>query len=299
MALTTKAKIAAATAAAVLFIGGGVVVVNLRAPAHPSVGLSADLAEDYELREGENVRLLRPPFPAKRDELLKSHLDPRMVRGMQRWDCVFDWHAGPEGRELRWRAGTLPRSERERHAWVAQNVLGLQWYNLGEHGALTVPAGDWIVRADRTIEQKLEGYAKVLERSSGRAVTFDKRQVRRNCIVWGGGPAADTTDRATQQTLILTTASPPFDELTTSLAVEHTTSFQSWCARAGLPFIDETENSKISGTLFSVMPDAVLKRGDPHLRSKLDRVLRNLEQQIGGTFTVVPREVEVWTPVVR
>jgi len=296
MALTTKAKIAVAAAAAILLVGGGVAVVNFRTPAHPSVRLSADLAEDYELREGENIRFLRPPFPAKRDELLKSHVNHSgLVKGLERWDCVFDWYDG----ELRWRAGSQLGSERERLNWIAENVLGLEWYNLGDHGPLPVFAGDWVVRADLTLEQKVEGYAQALEHASGQEVSFERTQVRRDCIVRRAEPVSSISEQADPLALLLTTSSPPFSEDMPSTAVGHTISFQTWCARAGLPFIDETTNPLMPGAMYAIMPDADLKRGDPKLRTKLNRVLRNLEYQTGGTFEVESRAVEVWTPVVQ
>lgn len=302
MAISTQAKLAVAATAVALLIGGGVAVVKLRTPDPITLMAEALLEQDYGLSVSEDVRLLQTPYPEQRNTLLSNYVSSA---DMNDWVVAFEWQQGAgESDELRFKASTMfPNSRAGHHIyknWIAENVLGLPWYSLGDHESLSLPMGDWIFRADLTPEQKKKGYASVLARRSGATVQLVRSEVRRDCVVWRGRPEAPVPTAPDETpAVLLTAAAPPFAPNARSQATEHSTSPESWFARIGFPFLDETDQSVSPGVMFSTMPDVgEIVPNDPRLRTKLAHVLQNLELQlVGGTFTVESRSFEVWTPV--
>ena len=291
--LNTKSVGVAAVAVAVL-LGGGLAVVRFGDAPQPPVELSRELGGGYALAEGETVRLVRPPFPAERTALVRSFDAEGMFRGIEGWNCAFAWRDSANESALRLLAGGMPQSDREHRVWFAENVLGVEWYELALNERVRIPAGDWILRADAAVEERLDGLAHVLSGATGRPFTFAPKTARRLCIVYDEAPDAAPQD---SPTLILTSAGAPLSADASTQATRHTTSFQGWCAAAGLPFIDDKVSSTVSRAMFAILPDAELREGDANLMPRVRRVLENLESQTEGSFRLERREIRAWTPV--
>ncbi len=306
MALSTKTKIAAAAVVVVTLTGGSIGVVKLRGTDDPVTQSSRALAQqNYGLSADETVRLLPAPFPPERNELLSNFAHSRDLND---WFAVFEWHAeARSGEQLRFKAASLtPRDSASGHNgyrnWIAENVLDMPWYSLGDHRGLRIPHGDWVIRGDLTPEQRRAGYAEALSVASGRQVTLIKSKVRRDCVVWRGRPVPPPPSNADAGSIIVLTAgNPPGGPDAHTQANGWTTSLGSWLANVELPLILQIDGPEPALVSYALMPDlSQIKPSDPQRRVKVSRVLRHVEQQMpGGTFSIEPRELEVWTPVAQ
>jgi RNA polymerase sigma factor (sigma-70 family) len=191
--LKTKAAILAA-AGVIVVAGGTAAVVKFTRPDEtivvrhdgPTTGSSKPLwkqrfDEVYALAEGQEVKLVAPPFIPERLKFGKFKVPPPEpgVHLTLQWDGVT---CTPWGTGLG--PGTL--------ASGTNNVGLRQWEYEDPCELLSVPMpGDWVFRKGSTREQKLDSIAQVASQKLGRTLRFEKSCGPREVIVLR--PGAGTT----------------------------------------------------------------------------------------------------------
>jgi hypothetical protein len=140
----------------------------------------------YSLADGEVLRWVRPPFiPERQYHMQERPLDSKASPGSRpqslslsfRWDGAL--HASDGGAQECTLASVLRDLGRER---------GLRRYEMGGPIPLLQLrlTGDWIVRANTSMEQRVSALERVLERELERSIRCVRKSVEREVIVVRG-----------------------------------------------------------------------------------------------------------------
>jgi hypothetical protein len=142
----------------------------------------------YGLADGQTIKLVRPPYVAERRAFMKAM--PK-IGGLspEEHQMTLEW----DGRQATWFSMGGGRGSL---GWFLQTGARLRPYELEDWGgkyALAVH-GDWVVRKGASVQEKLDGVARLLSDELGHAVRFERRRVPREAVVVRGTYAYQTLD---------------------------------------------------------------------------------------------------------
>jgi hypothetical protein len=145
----------------------------------------------YKLREDEVLKHIPTPFISERlDYYRQKH--PHQAKAMPNEPDYFDFHWRNEKLE-NWGSGF---GSPHTLAGVLNSVLQVSRAEIvGDDELLgTKLPGDWIVRTDSEIEQKLDALVTIMQKATQKQIQFAREQVDRNVIVVSGTFTAETRD---------------------------------------------------------------------------------------------------------
>ncbi|OHB66270.1 MAG: hypothetical protein A2Y76_10710 [Planctomycetes bacterium RBG_13_60_9] len=265
----------------------------------PPVGWRSRFDAVYSLADGEILRWVRTPFiPERRyyTRELPYYTDMSKDKRPQPLYLGFHWD------------GTL-------HYWTlatSEGVLGSVFAECGlERYERSGPAdlvelrlgGDWIVRTNTSIEQRLSALEEILERELGRRIRFQRRSVEREVIVVRGQyerrPLAGHAN--TEPVYLFAEATPDQSGLRRRESI--TQMFQKVASRFNRPIILETQGLDEVFVEYQTCLSYdtwVARKLDPkdpfpiHGGEALDPVLANLTKQTSLKFARETRPFNTW-----
>ena len=158
--------------------------------------------------------------------------------------------------------------------------------------------GDWIIRKDATMEQKLKALEEILAKELGRKIRFEKRYVEKKAIVATGSFKYSRLPIAQDDRWILMFTGDFVDEEgggggTVDSVHEFLDAIGD---RVDVPIIDETEPPNDVKIPYRHYHSSYLSRvEDPDEKSeKLVELLENITLQTNIHFVIETRPVEKW-----
>jgi len=144
----------------------------------------ADLARDYALKDGEVIRIIRPPFSKARSRVVQLNYGVT-ADDADKVHCVcFTWKDGIA------RPGAWYKQDISLES-TSGAVTGLSWSQFDGDAlrAFAWPGlhGDLVVRADVTPDQKLKAFISLIEQETNTRVEVTYIKMKRTCIVLHGG----------------------------------------------------------------------------------------------------------------
>lgn len=261
----------------------------------------------YRLRDGEDLRVIRPPFPPEREDY--AHWSTRNTFGEPRavLNMFFLQRSseGPNGAWGSWIDG--PTYPEQLLAWA----VDLRWWEIGDMGAMNWSPGsiDVVVRDGAGRERKIAALAEVIRRDTGRNIVFVKRTVTRTCVVVRGKTKSDVPKVQTIfPRAVLATERPTDAEIAEWTKLQRVPGGHAGYSLPvesrflGAPVMFEADaKGEVDSNFHYVLvaPGLDLKPEDPQFRQKLGRAVEYLRQQLGGDWTIEDRAVEVWSAEVR
>jgi RNA polymerase sigma factor (sigma-70 family) len=236
--------------------------------------------EVYGLADGQIVKRIAPPFIAERRAFLKGQ---PTIGGIpiEQHVLTLEWDGQAKWISISGSPGSL--------AEFLQMGVRLKAYELDEWGGKysTPIPGDWVVRKDATVEEKLRGLEQVLA-ELGHPVHFEKRRVPREVVVVRGKYAYRTLDDSP--------VTPGFEIVDVmgkekrperELAITDRT-MKAFCQNLEIGLLRQVIDETGQG-------DEKIAWRDHHPGSEeIDLVLQKLAWQTALTFTREKRETEVW-----
>lgn len=255
------------------------------------------LAQVYRLKEGEDLRQVKPPFPGERHQFADTEFP--YARGSNNLSSLgFSWN----GKEM---ACTYMQYPTPTLRDVVASGLHVPWYSIEKLDSVKWEPGDgdWIVREPLTIDQRLAALAKIVSTQTGKPLVFQHRVERMACIVLRGETRPAPKNGRGFAVVAVTLEPLAESELKQWIADKrpedstHQFDFQGAAKSLRAPFF--TERPVRVGDMFYISADARLDRAAPDYRLKLAQVLDNITAQVGGEWTIEDRDIDVWEPVMK
>lgn len=247
----------------------------------------------YRLEDGEDVRLIPPPFIPERLEYYRTD-DPTQAEAIP---------SGPDYFQFRW-DGKLRRSGcgfGYDDGLTLVNIVGILGVNNfefeGERGLLDLRLqGDWIYRLNSTVENRMKALESIVRDGTGRAVHFERRPVEREVVVVRGSYEFHSETEARRPTAINIYADTLDAESGAGGGSGTVSEFLEWAGECILlPVIDETGSPKPDHVEWANNRSSRLVEIPEGERSqKADMVLANLAKQTSLTYTRERRTIDVW-----
>jgi len=185
---------------------------------------------------------------------------------------------------------------------VLNNPLRLNSYDFeGPADILSLDmAGDWVVRADADMNDKLVALARLVKEEHGRTVRFEKRDVPREVLVAGGKwnfqPLKGTYN---DKWVHLFTEKQDADEGAGGGSGELDKFLQMLGDRTGSRVVDEVQGERPKMITWGHHRDSRLSNvpAGPERLEKLMKLLGNVSKQTGLTLEPARRNVPVWVLV--
>jgi hypothetical protein len=164
---------------------------------HHAYGEDSDWKEEfnktYRLEEKEVLKRIAPPFIPERLDYYQHEFSSQ-AKKIEKPPTYF---------KFKWRGEKLLNDgygfigkKGLNLSNVLRSVLKLSYSEFeGDRSLLDIELpGDWIIREDATIEQKLQALADILQQATGKTIAFTQQQLERNVIVVTGNYTAETRD---------------------------------------------------------------------------------------------------------
>jgi hypothetical protein len=256
----------------------------------------ATLERTYRLEDGQVLRRIAPPHIPERLVYYRAE-HAGQAQAIPEPPDSFVFHVQPDGTFHNWgmtfAGGKLPLDH------VLSHVLELQSYEFeGSKALLSIDVeGDYVVRPDAPVEQKLAALTRIVKEASGRLVSFQKREIERDVVVAKGKyafkpPAAAPNERA----VVMYVGDYDRNSGGGGGSGDLPGFLKTLGTRVKVPVIDETEGSKPPEFQWRHQSSAYLEREQPGPAKdrKLRVLLDNIENQTGLKFETARRMVPVW-----
>jgi hypothetical protein len=295
----TKLKITVAT------IGAGVLCVAAVAPlvlkTHPPsdgpAGWRQRFEAAYRLNDGEVLKHIAPPFIPERAEYYHRE-EALSTQAKYAPEPPAAFMFGQDGPSLHYTQATFGAAVM-RLLDVTRDLFGIGRQNLEGPEELQDLAlnGDWTVRAGTDRAQLLRALEAIIQRETGRSIKIEPRQVERTVLVARGGllPAFRAQQGNGRQSQIDIYAEQK-NAKEVSQGGGTARQFLDWIGDAlNLRVVNEispeTQSVRLNWRIYS---DAEEWHMGDRRDELLGKVLDNITQQTGITFTPETRMVEVW-----
>jgi hypothetical protein len=251
--------------------------------------------EIYRLDDGQILRRIAPPFIPERAEYYR-HKHSHQASAISEPPDFFTFHW--DGALVNWGLG-FTGGERPLDAVLRHNLsMGRDTFEGPEELLEIDVQGDWIVRKDSSVEQRLEALEKILEDETGREIRFVKRRVEREVIVAGGRYRFRGLPGKGRHGVVYM-YSDIFDPDSGGGGgtAESVSEFLAALAnRVGVPVIDRTESSGNNKIVYDHHRSSRLDRVTDELdrAKKLEMLLANLTKQTDLQFKISTEPVEIW-----
>jgi len=246
----------------------------------------------YSLKDGENIRYIPPPYISERatyyrtEETNQAKYEPRGP------DYFIFNQAGNDLRRNSMAFGDTQHSLRE----ILDEPLGFWRYEFSDSDQLLNInlAGDWTIREGANREVLLAALEPVILKATGRRIHFEKRMVERDVIVAHG--TAKTLDWTTKVQIFAEKSKVRgggmgFGTLQQLLGLVG--------EQLDIYMVNEAQTSEPEqpGTAsfdWAYYPDSNFSKMGNRRDELTDKVLKNVSEQTGLTFTREKRLVNVW-----
>ncbi|MBN1818729.1 MAG: LysM peptidoglycan-binding domain-containing protein [Sedimentisphaerales bacterium] len=247
----------------------------------------------YRLEENQILKRIAPPFIPEREMYYRIE-DQDQYQLIHEPPARFVFHWDREGRKP-W--GCTFSAEDPDLRSVCTHVLDMNSYEFEGADAILKASvtGDWILRIEAPMEDRLNALAEILHNQLDMDITFEKRQVRRQAIVVAGTYRFRPTKN--QRRIIL--FSDPY-EPDSGGGGGHADSvaelIQAIGDRVGIPVIDKTQPSGEISIGYDHQHSAYLTRiKDPDQKArKLKLLLQNTADQTNLSFSIESLPVDIW-----
>ena len=287
----TKIKTAVVTAAAVLLAAASVTPYVWHYHFSPNAWRHR-FDTVYRLKDGEVIRYVKAPFISERLTFYRTD-NPDQAKAIPR---------GPDFMVLRQDSNDLggasmgfgfkPNPLRK----ILVNPLGFRLNEIdGDDTVLNLDlAGDWIIRADVGREELLKALEPVILKATGRKIHFTKQSVERDVIVSHG-----TAKDLTWQTPVQIYAEKPNGRGGGQGGGTLQQLLSLMGDQLGLNIVNEAKTAQPEppDTVtfdWKYFPDANYSKMGNRRDELTDKVLKNVADQTGLTFTREKRFVDVW-----
>jgi len=250
----------------------------------------------YRLSEKEVLKRIEPPFiPQRLDYYQQKHSSqaqsiakpPTYFNFQWRNEKLVDFGLGFLGDGALGLSGML------------HNILQMPLYEFeGDKELLEMKLpGDWIVRPDAPVEQKLQAAGDILHEATGKNITFTQQELPRNVIVVTGNYSAETRD-SDGRIIDIHCYSGQKDP--TEGGGGGSGTLEEFMTRlgdlAGSAVAIETPSRPIGTISWRTHRSSYLDREPPGTErdEKINQLLQNVAQQTGLEFKVEERKVPVW-----
>ncbi|MHC4476351.1 MAG: HEAT repeat domain-containing protein, partial [Planctomycetota bacterium] len=251
--------------------------------------------EVYRLDDGQILKRIAPPFIPERAEYYRHEHSGQASAIAEPPDYfTFHWDAAL----VNWGLG-FTGGERPLEAVLKHNLsMGRDAFEGPEELLEIDVQGDWIVRKDSSMEQRLEALEKILEDETGRGIRFIKRRIEREVIVAGGRyrfrglPGKGRNDVVYMYSDIF-----DIDSGGGGGTAKSVSEFLAALAnRVGVPVIDRTESSGDNTIVYDHHRSSYLGKVTDELEraKKLEMLLANLTKQTDLQFKISAEPVEIW-----
>ncbi|MEM6257547.1 MAG: M56 family metallopeptidase [Planctomycetota bacterium] len=267
-----------------------------------------ELASTYRLKEGEDLRVIYPPFAAQRG--VYADAEYPYAKGSDNIKSMGFW----------WDGKKLDNSYMSYASETSEDILAgsslrLPWYQLEHLDRLDWDPGvsDWVARKGMPIEQTLDAFAKVYAEQTGRPIRFEKRTVTRPCVFHDSMKGEKlifppvkprefrkvmlTVDRLSDEELAQWKKKCPDDATHRFSAKRAGQAIDTPILSGVLIWMDE--RTRTSPGVFYIGAGAQrLSHTDAGYREKLKKIVGNMQAQVGGEWRIEDRTFDVWRPVV-
>jgi beta-lactamase regulating signal transducer with metallopeptidase domain len=249
----------------------------------------------YRLEKGQILKRIAPPFMPEREEYYKNKHSLQASAIPEPPDYfTFYWNGGLKNPGLGFTNGKRPLSS------VLRNNLSIgrdKYEGPEELLQIEVP-GDWIVRKDSTVQQRLRALERILKDEIGRDIRFIKRQVKREVIVATGNfefnsPRGTYDDRKFH---FYSDKLDP-DESAGGGTADSVSKLLEVLARlTGIQVIDNTQSAKEIKLPYRHHGSSYLRnlKSNTEVKEKLALLLKNIELQANLKFNIQLRTVQKW-----
>ncbi|MBN2590418.1 MAG: carboxypeptidase regulatory-like domain-containing protein [Sedimentisphaerales bacterium] len=249
----------------------------------------------YFLEDGKVLKRIAPPFIPERKEYYQAEESSQYSHINNPPDYfTFHW----DGKLQKWGYGFVGLK------WTLKNVLNVnirlnknKYEGPEDLLGIEVP-GDWIVRKDATMEQKLKALEEIIANELGRKIRFEKRSIEREAIVATGSFKYTRLPIAQDDRWILMFSGDFVDEEGGGGGTSDTVHefLEAIGDRVNVPVIDETESPHDVKIPYRHYHSAYLSRvEDPNEKSeKLVQLLDNITLQTNLHFVIETRPIEKW-----
>jgi hypothetical protein len=243
----------------------------------------------YQLKDGENIRYIKPPFIPERLTYYRTE-DPSQAKAVPRGpDLLVIQQDGNELERPSMGFGFKPNPLQR----ILDNPLGFWHYEFEAPAALLNLnlAGDWTIRKGVSREELLKALEPVILKATRRKIHFTKQNVERDVIVAHGMIKGDFSHNGQVQIYAenkteTDVAGTRYGGLTNLLGTTG--------ERLNTYVVKDAQTN--DGPFFEIayFPDSdASKMGDRH-EELTGKVLKNVADQTGLTFTHEKRFVDVW-----
>ena len=242
----------------------------------------------YRLEPGEIVRLISPPFVAERRQFIASDWrDSRAIVDGWQMTFYYDEQRGLRRNSFAAHPGTLGSGV------AACSELTRAEVEMPDELKFLEVAGDWIVRRDSTIEQRMKAAEQILCSATGRKIVVKKTARPRRVLVVSGTyaftPLSQAKDQRTIhlycQELIEPNGAGGGSGALTSL-------FERLQNVTGQKIVNQAVVA--GGTKVGWTNHHDLSSAGKDLKMR-DLLLDNIAKQTGLTFSAQTQDVEIWT----
>ncbi len=249
--------------------------------------------EVYRLENGQILKRIAPPFiPERRDYYVNEHSYQASAIPQGPAIMNFSWDGKLKGEGMGF-GGVRDLTE-------PLDLFGLQSYEYEgpeELLSLKLP-GDWIVRTNTTIEERMAALEQLLAEEIDRKISFEKRMVERKVIVASGEFEFHPLSGTHKDTWlhIYSDELDPDERAGGGTAQTITDLLTTLGNQVGIPVIDETNANKEISMPFGHHRSSYLRKvkDEAEKRRKLEMLLENLTKQTELQFAIEHRPVEVW-----
>lgn len=267
------------------------------------------LAETYRLKEGEDLRVIYPPFAEQRG--FYADAEYPYAKGSDNIKSMGFWWDGRalDGSYMSY----VPETSEE---VLTGSVLRLPWYQLEHLDRLDWDPGvsDWVARKGMPIEKALDAFAKVYTEQTGKPLRFEKRAVTRPCVFHDSlkgekviYPPVEqgefrkvmlTIDPLSDEELAKWKKSRP-DEATHRFSAKRTGQVIDAPILSPIHIWMDDRTRTTPGVFYIGVKAQQLSHTDRDYRENLQKIVDNMRAQVGGEWRIEDRTFDIWRPVVE
>jgi hypothetical protein len=244
----------------------------------------------YHLEEGEILKRIPRPFdPARRKYY--EHIRPNANRPPDIF--VFHWDKALK----RWgESFGYPGDLR----LTLSFALGLKSYeyDISDDLLATKLPGDWIIRNERPVAQKLSALAPIVSKALQRPVSFELRNVEREALVVTGPFNLKPLDEESRRPRVYLYTDPNDDRSSGGGGGVDSVAqlIRVIGDRIDIPMVDKTTAREGLGLRYSTLRSSYLRRvtDTNEKRDRIKTLLDNVSTQTGLTFEFKRQKVDIW-----
>ena len=244
----------------------------------------------YRLEKSEILKRIPPPFDPARKKYYENrrpgynHLPDRLVF---HWDSALrHWGEGFGDK------GTLGST--------LSFVIGLKSYeyDISDDLLATKLPGDWIIRHEKPVAQKLSALAPIVSEALQRPVSFELRNVEREVVVVTGSFNLKSLDEESGRPRVYLYTDPNDDRSSGGGGGVDSVAqlIRVIGDRIDIPMVDKTTAREDLALRYSTLRSSYLRRvtDTNEKRDRIKTLLDNVSAQTGLTFEFERQKVDVW-----